>query len=147
MGCDVAASQRGLDFIGALAEATGADVAASDDDTGNAALGGDWDLEQQTGAIEAELAVGTETQASYTHMLAPPTAANNTVTTNEDTTHVFTSADFNYSDPDTDPMVSIKITSLETVGALKLDGADVTLDQVITKADSRCKQADLYPGG
>ncbi|MES9903881.1 MAG: DUF4347 domain-containing protein, partial [Sedimenticola sp.] len=35
-GCDVAASQRGLDFIGALAEATGADVAASDDDTGNA---------------------------------------------------------------------------------------------------------------
>ncbi|MCP4925859.1 MAG: hypothetical protein GY916_07940, partial [Gammaproteobacteria bacterium] len=32
-------------------------------------------------------------------------------------------------------MASVKITTLETVGDLKLSGADVTLNQVITKAD------------
>ena len=64
-----------------------------------------------------------------------PTAANNTVTTNEDTTYTFTAADFNYSDIDGDTLASIQITTLETVGALQLSGVDVTLNQVITKAD------------
>ncbi|MCP4045411.1 MAG: hypothetical protein GY732_05420, partial [Gammaproteobacteria bacterium] len=64
-----------------------------------------------------------------------PTAANNTVTTNEDTTYTFIAADFNYSDPESDPMASVKITTLETVGSLQLNGIDVTINQVITKAD------------
>ena len=64
-----------------------------------------------------------------------PTAANNTVTTNEDTTYNFTAADFNFSDVDGDILASVKITSLESAGSLKLSGADVTLNQVISKAD------------
>ncbi|MCP4001598.1 MAG: hypothetical protein GY727_11870, partial [Gammaproteobacteria bacterium] len=64
-----------------------------------------------------------------------PTAANNTVTTNEDTTYTFTASDFSFSDVDGDTMASIKITTLETVGALQLSGVDVTLNQVITKAN------------
>ncbi|MBF0124962.1 MAG: DUF4347 domain-containing protein, partial [Magnetococcales bacterium] len=52
-GCDVAAGDDGLAFINALATATGADVAASDDVTGAARLGGDWDLEVQSGAVSA----------------------------------------------------------------------------------------------
>ena len=52
-GCNVAAGTEGLAFINALSNATGADVAASTDATGSAALGGDWVLEAQTGAIEA----------------------------------------------------------------------------------------------
>ena len=51
-GCDVAAGDDGLAFVRQLAELTGADVAASADDTGAAELGGDWDLEVETGAIE-----------------------------------------------------------------------------------------------
>lgn len=39
-------------FIDHLALFTGADVAASDDLTGNAALGGDWELEAAAGTIE-----------------------------------------------------------------------------------------------
>src|SRR5262249_926383 len=39
-GCDVAAGPAGQAFVGALAAATGADVAASSDRTGAAALGG-----------------------------------------------------------------------------------------------------------
>ncbi len=53
-GCDVAAGPAGLDFINALAAATGADVAASTDLTGAAFLGGDWKLEAASGAIEAQ---------------------------------------------------------------------------------------------
>ena len=39
-GCNVAQSNAGLDFIGKLAQATGADVAASDDLTGRLGAGG-----------------------------------------------------------------------------------------------------------
>lgn len=52
-GCDVAQGKTGRSFVDQLARLTGADVAASDDMTGNPTLGGDWVLEQSTGAIEA----------------------------------------------------------------------------------------------
>ncbi|TXI28356.1 MAG: DUF4347 domain-containing protein, partial [Ottowia sp.] len=53
-GCDVAAGEAGAAFISALANATGADVAASVDATGPALLGGDSHLEASTGTIEAQ---------------------------------------------------------------------------------------------
>lgn len=52
-GCNVAANVEGEAFIDALAEATGADVAASVDPTGSALLSGDWDLEAHSGTIES----------------------------------------------------------------------------------------------
>jgi Domain of unknown function (DUF4347)/Cadherin-like domain len=52
-GCNVGQNAEGRAFVNLLAQATGADVAASDDLTGNAALGGDWELEYHTGAIES----------------------------------------------------------------------------------------------
>ncbi|MEZ5702621.1 MAG: DUF4347 domain-containing protein [Burkholderiaceae bacterium] len=57
-GCDVAQGEEGVAFVDALAVATGADVAASDDATGPAAQGGDAVLEYESGSIEtASLAV------------------------------------------------------------------------------------------
>ncbi|WP_108880577.1 Ig-like domain-containing protein [Anderseniella sp. Alg231-50] len=53
-GCDFGEGRLGSLTIEALSEATGADVAASDDDTGSAALGGDWELEVSTGSVETE---------------------------------------------------------------------------------------------
>ncbi|MBI1207738.1 MAG: DUF4347 domain-containing protein [Azospirillum sp.] len=50
-GCDVAKGADGLTLVQDLATGTGADVAASTDDTGAASLGGDWTLEQSIGAI------------------------------------------------------------------------------------------------
>ncbi|GAB3404778.1 Ig-like domain-containing protein [Massilia agilis] len=64
-GCDVGAG-NGRVFVDQLAAATGADVAASDDATGAAALGGDWSLEVQTGTVESSMASG----ADYPHLLA-----------------------------------------------------------------------------
>lgn len=52
-GCNVARDDRGKTFIGQLSALTGADVAASNDLTGDLNLGGDWDLEVNTGPIEA----------------------------------------------------------------------------------------------
>ena len=69
-GCDVAAGDAGESFVDSLAQLTGADVAASVDLTGAAALGGDWDLESQTGSVEAASAVSVEAQENYATLLA-----------------------------------------------------------------------------
>jgi Domain of unknown function (DUF4347)/Bacterial Ig domain/RTX calcium-binding nonapeptide repeat (4 copies) len=68
-GCDVAAGKTGVGFVQQLSQLTGADVAASDDLTGNAALGGDWDLEVKTGKIESTVAFTPEVRNSYRSIL------------------------------------------------------------------------------
>ena len=52
-GCDVASGTQGQQFITELATLTGADVAASSDDTGAASRGGDWTLEFHQGGVES----------------------------------------------------------------------------------------------
>ena len=69
-GCNVAAGQSGLDFINLFSSLTSADVAASNDVTGSAALGGNWQLEASTGSIEATGVLSANTQATYAGSLA-----------------------------------------------------------------------------
>ncbi|MEG3834290.1 DUF4347 domain-containing protein, partial [Microcoleus sp. Z1_C3] len=69
-GCDVAAGETGNNFVKRLSELTGADVAASNDLTGNAAKGGDWDLEIATGKIEAAVPFNQEAMKDYDYTLA-----------------------------------------------------------------------------
>ena len=71
-GCGIGAGESGRALITALAIATGADVAASTNDTGSTSAGGDWTLEVATGAIESGLAA-----VSYDGLLADasPTVA------------------------------------------------------------------------
>ena len=65
-----------------------------------------------------------------------PTAADNTVTTAQDTAYIFTAADFRFADTDTgDTLASVRIATRPGVGTLALDGAAVTMNQVIPKAD------------
>ncbi|RCJ15226.1 hypothetical protein A6S26_07810 [Nostoc sp. ATCC 43529] len=71
-GCSVASLDLG--FVQKLSQITGADVAASDDITGNAELGGDWDLEVKIGEIESDLALTPEVTNAYTSILASNTA-------------------------------------------------------------------------
>ncbi|MFZ4525577.1 MAG: DUF4347 domain-containing protein [Chlorobium sp.] len=52
-GCNVAAGDEGRAFVESVARLTQADVAASDDVTGSAALGGDWVLEVESGRVES----------------------------------------------------------------------------------------------
>ena len=64
-----------------------------------------------------------------------PTSDDKTVIIPEDTPYAFTAADFNFADTDGDALASVKITQLESAGDLELDGVDVTLNQVVLKAD------------
>ncbi|MBS0172305.1 MAG: cadherin domain-containing protein, partial [Nitrospira sp.] len=72
-GCDFAAGETGQLAVDRLAQLTGADVEASSDLTGHASLGGDWDLEVRTGAIETRIAIDVQEQTDWVGLLAPPT--------------------------------------------------------------------------
>ncbi|WP_333194046.1 DUF4347 domain-containing protein, partial [Microcoleus sp. Pol7_A1] len=69
-GCNIAAGESGLKFIQKLSELTGTNIAASNNLTGSAALGGDWKLEITTGLINTELAFEKEVLEGYTSVLA-----------------------------------------------------------------------------
>ncbi|MEG4397321.1 DUF4347 domain-containing protein, partial [Microcoleus sp. BROC3] len=68
-GCNVAAGESGIKFIQKLSELTGANITASNNLTGSAALGGDWELEITTGQINTELAFKQEVLEAYTSVL------------------------------------------------------------------------------
>ncbi|MDI1360041.1 MAG: DUF4347 domain-containing protein, partial [Methylobacter sp.] len=71
-GCDVGKSSDGAAFISALAQTTHADIAASNDATGSAGLGGNWTLEVVQGNIEAQPVVTAATAELYQHVLNIP---------------------------------------------------------------------------
>ncbi|MDX2231165.1 MAG: Ig-like domain-containing protein [Leptolyngbyaceae cyanobacterium bins.349] len=68
-GCEVGAEGLGTAFLQQLAQLTGADIAASTDLTGNASLGGDWELEVQTGDIAAALIFDATARNAYGFIL------------------------------------------------------------------------------
>ncbi|MCU7815842.1 MAG: DUF4347 domain-containing protein, partial [Candidatus Thiodiazotropha sp. (ex Rostrolucina anterorostrata)] len=90
-GCDLAATIEGERLVDSLAQLTGADVAASDDLTGHNTLGGDWDLEYQSGAIEVTTFANEFTQQSWQGLLSLiPTGSEtlvNQTTTGDQITH------------------------------------------------------------
>ncbi|MGE8501468.1 MAG: retention module-containing protein [Pseudomonas sp.] len=64
-----------------------------------------------------------------------PTSADNTVTTDEDTSRSFTSADFTFNDVDAgDSLKAIRINSLPASGNLSLGNEAVTIGMIITAA-------------
>ncbi len=68
-GCDVAATEDGQLFVDRIGEFTGADVAASEDLTGHASLGGDWTLEYRFGSVDTEIAFSIDVQQSWMGVL------------------------------------------------------------------------------
>ncbi|MGQ3050358.1 MAG: DUF4347 domain-containing protein [Roseateles sp.] len=68
-GCEVGAGSEGQAFLSKLAGATGADVAASTDNTGGRAKGANWELEIATGSIGASHALDLARLSSYDELL------------------------------------------------------------------------------
>ncbi len=68
-GCDLAASDAGRSLVQSLAKLTGADVVASDDLTGSAALGGDWMLEYATGVVDTNVAMDDASPTRWSGVL------------------------------------------------------------------------------
>ncbi|MGI4937386.1 MAG: DUF4347 domain-containing protein [Janthinobacterium lividum] len=69
-GCDVAQTAAGQQFVDTLGKLTGADMEASTNLTGNAALHGDWTLEYSSGKIETALAPDRAIELGYSGILA-----------------------------------------------------------------------------
>ena len=73
-GCNVAQHADGQILIESLAELTGADIAASTNLTGHAALGGDWQFEYHVGPIDTGVVFGHAAQQEWLGLLAALTA-------------------------------------------------------------------------
>ncbi len=69
-GCDLAASETGRELLESLQALTGADVAASHDDTGHAQFSANWDLEYSIGQIDSSVAFSEQLQTDWLGKLA-----------------------------------------------------------------------------
>ncbi len=68
-GCNLAATEDGQSLVQSLSSVTHTEVAASDDLTGHAELGGNWDLEYQVGVIEAQVIINPDLQLKWVGIL------------------------------------------------------------------------------
>ncbi|MDJ0619365.1 MAG: DUF4347 domain-containing protein [Calothrix sp. MO_192.B10] len=68
-GCNVAQGDAGEEFITKLQQLTGVEIAASQTKTGNAAKGGNWELEYRTSEVELQLAFLPEVMHGYQGVL------------------------------------------------------------------------------
>jgi hypothetical protein len=98
-GCGLADNDDGRELIESLATLCDCDVAASDDPTGHAKLGGDWDLEFNVGRVETSVAVSDAAQANWMSLLDSPagsetSVANSTGSENKPDVAVASSGDF-----------------------------------------------------
>ena len=78
-----------------------------------------------------------------------PRGTNGAVTIDEDTSHVFSTTDFGFSDPnDTPPnnLLAVTITTLPTAGTLLLNGTAVTAGESIAVADIIAGDLVFQPG-
>ena len=87
-GCDVADNADGRALVDALHALTGANVAASADVTGNAVLGGNWNLEYVAGNATATVVLAPGTNAAWTGVLATLTVSTTNDVVDGDTTSI-----------------------------------------------------------
>ena len=69
-GCDLAATEDGQLLMNEISAACNCDIAASDDLTGHADLGGDWVLEYSVGVIQTDSAFGNAAQENWQGVLS-----------------------------------------------------------------------------
>ncbi len=121
-GCNVAGSPDGRTLVDALSRLTGADVAASENLTGSAVAGGDWNFEYATGRIETSLAIDEPTRQAWAGVLvntAPVlSGAENLTTIAEDPgtnpgTQVSALLAGHVTDPDVGALSGIAVTAAD----------------------------------
>ncbi|WP_189347855.1 DUF4347 domain-containing protein, partial [Undibacterium macrobrachii] len=129
-GCDLADDRIGLQFVSQFAASTGVAVGASNNTTGAAALGGDWQMEviassngqllqTHTGIQETTYAVGLSL-SNYQQSLAGLITASNPVS-------IATGNDYINTTPGTTPLAML--------GAVELSNGSRVLLQANNKAD------------
>jgi len=122
-GCGVAEGQGGVEFISKLSQATGADIAASDDLTGANNKSGDWILEVASGAIEAPVI----NLLDYTGVLASSYAMDDSIDAGTDISNPSGSVTSG-----TAGNVTFTVTSNTTGGNLYVNGNQVSVSYTVT---------------
>ncbi len=150
-GCNAAAGTQGKEFVEHLKRLTSVDIAASDDLTGNASLGGDWELEVHGGKVEAALAF--QPQAIQTYEYVFDTFRINDVTVTEGdggtTDAVFTvtlaaaleeaaSVEFDTEDLSADAGVDYE----STTGTLTFEAGETTQELIVPVIGNILSQGD-----
>lgn len=69
-GCSIASTDDGQTLLRSIAALTGADTAGSTNLTGDASLGGDWNLEWRTGKIDSTVRVDSDALGDWRGVLA-----------------------------------------------------------------------------
>ncbi|MFK7819546.1 MAG: cadherin domain-containing protein, partial [Planctomycetaceae bacterium] len=129
-GCDLGGSAEGQELIQSLSILTGADIAASDDQTGHVGLGGDWELEVGVGEIQTEIAFSEIAQASWYGVLATAPSLNisSGATTTVDTSVAMADTSANFTISADGSVSEMEATLSVDHGSLTLsDTDDVTL--------------------
>ncbi|TLS96139.1 DUF4347 domain-containing protein [Aliarcobacter cibarius] len=130
-GCNVANDGTGQEFINTLASITEADVAASNDVTGNSSVNGNWDLEIETGSIETSTIVVENyssrlADVTYTENDSATLVANN-VTISSGTNFSGGYVEFSLSESTSTETLSLvkEITASTTNGQISIVGNGV----------------------
>jgi Domain of unknown function (DUF4347)/Glucose / Sorbosone dehydrogenase/PA14 domain/Calx-beta domain len=119
-GCSLAGNADGLSLVRQIGQLTGADVAASTNLTGSAALGGDWNFEVQTGGIEAGLAFNNSALQAYQATLGlTGEYFDNKDFTGSKFTRVDPTVNFNWGLGSPDPRIGVDTFSVRWTGQVQ----------------------------
>ncbi|WNL33773.1 DUF4347 domain-containing protein [Arcobacter cryaerophilus gv. pseudocryaerophilus] len=143
-GCNVASDGSGQEFINSIVSITQADVAASNDVTGNSNVNGDWDLEVSSGNIETQALVIEDYNYSLANSV-PYILGKDSASLNEDGT--ITINGFEVSDANTSDTLTVKIVSqhgtlkLMTTTGVSVSGSDTNILEITGSNQSQLNTA------
>ncbi|NND90634.1 MAG: DUF2341 domain-containing protein, partial [Granulosicoccus sp.] len=136
-GCDLASTDTGRSFVSTLGNLTGTDVAASDDLTGSALLGGDWELEYTIGSVESNLALSDALQHSWAGVLSATVDTSSSGSTSGSTLTI------SHTTSGTDRLmivgVSLSPKNGESVSSVTYNGSNLTLVGVIEETAGKAR--------
>ncbi|MFM5982630.1 MAG: DUF4347 domain-containing protein [Sphaerospermopsis kisseleviana] len=134
--CNLAAGDAGEEFIRQLYQITNATISASTTKTGNAVLGGNWELEITLGKFTPNPVFTAAAMAHYAGVLAAPVLVNKSFTVNEGSSIIVTNSMLRTTDADnTDAQLIYTLKSLPTNGTLRLNGVNLALNSKFTQDD------------
>jgi hypothetical protein len=137
-GCDVAQSGAGQALVERLAAVTGADVAASTNLTGTAALGGDFDLEFRSGAVEAQSVLNEPGTLGWQGLLAVTADTSSSAATDKNVAGLTWSHTVSASGSDGFLLVSVgTVNGAESVTSVTYGGTALTRIGGVTEATGK----------
>ena len=135
-GCNLAATAEGQLLVDSLGSLTGADVAASDDDTGHAIFNADWELEYTAGDVETTVVFSQELQGEWGHLLNVVVDSTSTARSSGG------DLEFDHTTSGTDRLMLVGVSmnlrdGSETVGSVTYNSDNLTLVGAQTDGDAR----------